>query len=138
MRAAIEGIKQRGNTDLGDKTLLDALVPAVDELEAALPDGAAVAIERARPRRAENAEATQGHGRAARAGLLYRRAQPGLGRRRRDRHRGDVRSGEQGLAGGGAGAGLTVRAAGGLGGAGSDAGEIRQRDKRQVTREERW
>ena len=40
MRAAIEGIKQRGNTDLGDKTLLDALVPAVDELEAALPDGA--------------------------------------------------------------------------------------------------
>ena len=40
MRAAIEGIKQRGNTDLGDKTLLDALVPAVDELEAALPEGA--------------------------------------------------------------------------------------------------
>lgn len=29
MRVAIEGIKQRGNTDLGDKTLLDALVPAV-------------------------------------------------------------------------------------------------------------
>ena len=27
MRAAIEGIKQRGNTDLGDKTLLDALGP---------------------------------------------------------------------------------------------------------------
>ena len=42
MRASIEGIKQRGNTDLGDKTLLDALVPAVDELEAALPDGAGV------------------------------------------------------------------------------------------------
>ena len=36
LRAAIEGIKQRGNADLGDKTLLDALVPAVDELEAAL------------------------------------------------------------------------------------------------------
>ncbi|MGH2893108.1 MAG: dihydroxyacetone kinase family protein, partial [Solirubrobacteraceae bacterium] len=33
-RAAIEGIKQRGNTDLGDKTLLDTLVPAVDVLEA--------------------------------------------------------------------------------------------------------
>ena len=32
LRAAIEGIKQRGDTDLGDKTLLDALVPAVDEL----------------------------------------------------------------------------------------------------------
>ena len=39
-RAAIEGIKQRGNTDLGDKTLLDALVPAVDVLEAELPNGA--------------------------------------------------------------------------------------------------
>jgi phosphoenolpyruvate---glycerone phosphotransferase subunit DhaL len=32
-RAAIEGIKKRGDTDVGDKTLLDALVPAVDELE---------------------------------------------------------------------------------------------------------
>ena len=33
LRAAIEGIKQRGNTDLGDKTLLDSLSPAVDELD---------------------------------------------------------------------------------------------------------
>src|SRR3954454_14768849 len=33
LRAAIDGIKQRGNSDVGDKTLLDALVPAVDELE---------------------------------------------------------------------------------------------------------
>src|SRR5205085_4345439 len=33
LRAAIDGIKQRGGTDLGDKTLLDALVPAVDVLE---------------------------------------------------------------------------------------------------------
>ena len=39
LRAAIEGIKKRGNSDLGDKTLLDALVPAVDELEKALGDG---------------------------------------------------------------------------------------------------
>src|SRR6476646_487267 len=30
LRAAIEGIKQRGQCDLGDKTLLDAMVPAVD------------------------------------------------------------------------------------------------------------
>jgi dihydroxyacetone kinase-like protein len=28
--AAIEGIKKRGNSDVGDKTLLDSLVPAVD------------------------------------------------------------------------------------------------------------
>jgi phosphoenolpyruvate---glycerone phosphotransferase subunit DhaL len=46
LRASIEGIKQRGNTDLGDKTLLDALVPAVDELENALPDGSAAALQR--------------------------------------------------------------------------------------------
>ena len=37
LRAAIGGIKQRGESDLGDKTLLDALVPAVDSLEAASP-----------------------------------------------------------------------------------------------------
>lgn len=59
-RAAIEGIKQRGNTDLGDKTLLDALVPAVDELEAALPDGAGLAIARAAATAREKAEATKG------------------------------------------------------------------------------
>jgi dihydroxyacetone kinase/dihydroxyacetone kinase-like protein len=39
-RAAIGGIKQRGESDLGDKTLLDALVPAVDSLEASLADPA--------------------------------------------------------------------------------------------------
>jgi phosphoenolpyruvate---glycerone phosphotransferase subunit DhaL len=33
LRAAVEGIKARGNADLGDKTLLDALVPAIDALE---------------------------------------------------------------------------------------------------------
>jgi dihydroxyacetone kinase-like protein len=58
--AAIEGIKQRGNTDLGDKTLLDALVPAVDVLEQALPDGAAEAIEKAAAQARESAEATKG------------------------------------------------------------------------------
>ena len=51
LRAAIEGIKQRGNADLGDKTLLDALVPAVDELEAALPDGAGHGARARRRRR---------------------------------------------------------------------------------------
>jgi len=38
-RSAIEGIKKRGNSDLGDKTLLDALIPAVDALEKALAEG---------------------------------------------------------------------------------------------------
>ena len=60
LRAAIEGIKQRGNTDLGDKTLLDALVPAVDTLEEALPNGTQPAIERAAATARERAEATKG------------------------------------------------------------------------------
>jgi dihydroxyacetone kinase phosphoprotein-dependent L subunit len=59
-RAAIEGIKQRGNADLGDKTLLDALVPAVDVLEAELPNGAGTAIEKAAVQARQSAEATNG------------------------------------------------------------------------------
>ena len=72
LRAAIEGIKQRGDSDLGDKTLLDALVPAVDALEAGLGDGAAIALERAAAAARESAEATKGmlarRGRAAYTG----------------------------------------------------------------------
>ena len=60
MRAAIEGVKQRGNTDLGDKTLIDALVPAVDELEKALGEGAPDALPRAAATAREAAEATKG------------------------------------------------------------------------------
>jgi len=33
LRAAIEGIKARGQSDVGDKTLLDVLVPMTDRLE---------------------------------------------------------------------------------------------------------
>jgi dihydroxyacetone kinase-like protein len=72
MRAGIEGIKQRGNTDLGDKTLLDALVPAVDALEAALGDGVGPALSKAAATARESAEATKGmlaqRGRAAYTG----------------------------------------------------------------------
>jgi dihydroxyacetone kinase-like protein len=39
LRAAIEGIKKRGNSDVGDKTLIDALVPAVDAMEASAAAG---------------------------------------------------------------------------------------------------
>jgi dihydroxyacetone kinase phosphoprotein-dependent L subunit len=60
LRSSIEGIKQRGNTDLGDKTLLDALAPAVDELEGALQEGAADALQRAAAKARESAEATKG------------------------------------------------------------------------------
>ncbi|MEO8424635.1 MAG: dihydroxyacetone kinase subunit DhaL [Actinomycetota bacterium] len=61
LRAAIEGIKKRGNSDLGDKTLLDALEPAVDELEKALGDGddASAAIRKAAVTARERAEATK-------------------------------------------------------------------------------
>lgn len=41
LRAAAEGIKTRGKSDVGDKTLLDALVPMTDAIEKALGDGAA-------------------------------------------------------------------------------------------------
>jgi phosphoenolpyruvate---glycerone phosphotransferase subunit DhaL len=40
LRAAIEGIKARGNSDVGDKTLIDALVPMTDRLEQELNAGA--------------------------------------------------------------------------------------------------
>ena len=60
LRAAIDGIKQRGDTDLGDKTLLDALEPAVDELEKALNEGAPDALERAAAVARTSAENTKG------------------------------------------------------------------------------
>lgn len=40
LRAAIDGIKARGQSDVGDKTLLDVLAPMTDEIERQLADGA--------------------------------------------------------------------------------------------------
>jgi phosphoenolpyruvate---glycerone phosphotransferase subunit DhaL len=40
LRAAADGIKARGQSDVGDKTLLDALVPMTDRIEAELKSGA--------------------------------------------------------------------------------------------------
>jgi dihydroxyacetone kinase phosphoprotein-dependent L subunit len=74
LRASIEGIKQRGDSDVGDKTLLDALVPAVDTLEEQLTAGqpAAAAIHAASVTARDSAEATKAmlaqRGRAAYAG----------------------------------------------------------------------
>jgi phosphoenolpyruvate---glycerone phosphotransferase subunit DhaL len=61
LRAAIEGIKQRGNSDLGDKTLLDSLIPAVDTLEQQLQAGkpAGDALAAAAVTARETAEATK-------------------------------------------------------------------------------
>jgi dihydroxyacetone kinase-like protein len=78
LRAAVAGIQQRGGAQLGDKTLLDALVPAIDSLEADLanPDGTAdhgiAALQRAADVATRAAEATTGlvakKGRAAYTG----------------------------------------------------------------------
>jgi dihydroxyacetone kinase phosphoprotein-dependent L subunit len=40
LRASIEGIKARGRSDIGDKTLLDALIPATDSIEVSIEAGA--------------------------------------------------------------------------------------------------
>lgn len=56
LRAAVEGIKARGGADLGEKTLLDALVPLTDTVEQQLAAGDAPA---------EVAKAAAGTARAA-------------------------------------------------------------------------
>ena len=40
LRAGLEGVLARGKAQLGDKTMVDALSPALDALDAALADGA--------------------------------------------------------------------------------------------------
>ena len=61
LRAAAEGIKARGKSDVGDKTLLDALVPATDSIERSLADGldAQATLQAAAQVARESAEATR-------------------------------------------------------------------------------
>ena len=78
LRASITGIMARGGASLGEKTLLDALVPATDSLEAAIGDPAlqgdhgAAALQRAADVAVKAAEETKGmlamRGRAAYTG----------------------------------------------------------------------
>ena len=78
LRASVEGIMQRGGSSLGDKTLLDALVPAIDSLEASFADPATAsdhgvaAIQNAADVAVKAAEDTKGmlamRGRAAYTG----------------------------------------------------------------------
>ena len=74
LRAAIEGIKKRGQTDLGDKTLLDSLIPAVDQLEQAfnaatdVPTALNQAAQVARERADATRELVAKRGRASYAG----------------------------------------------------------------------
>jgi len=61
LRASIEGIKARGKSDVGDKTLLDALVPAVDTIEehVVAKSDAGTALRAAAGTARESAEATR-------------------------------------------------------------------------------
>ena len=43
LRAGIEGVVQRGRAEAGDKTMFDALAPALDALDAALASGSGLA-----------------------------------------------------------------------------------------------
>ncbi len=89
LRAAAEGIKARGQSDVGDKTLLDALVPMTDRIEQELQSGTSVQEVYAAAASAarEAAEATSSmvakRGRASYTG---------------DRSRGSVDAGAMGLA----------------------------------------
>lgn len=42
LRAGVEGVRQRGKAELGDKTMLDALQPAVDALRGGIAGGQAL------------------------------------------------------------------------------------------------
>jgi dihydroxyacetone kinase len=65
LELGVEGIKQRGGADLGEKTLLDSLVPAINQLRTSLAasDGSrasvAAAIGEAATTAREAAEATR-------------------------------------------------------------------------------
>ena len=61
LKAAVEGIEHRGKAERGQKTVLDALWPAIDALEAAREEGKALpeAMEEAAQAAEEGVEATK-------------------------------------------------------------------------------
>jgi dihydroxyacetone kinase/dihydroxyacetone kinase-like protein len=74
LRAATDGIKARGQSDVGDKTLLDTLVPVTDRIEHELQSGAdagavlAAAAETARASAEATADMVAKRGRASYTG----------------------------------------------------------------------
>nr|WP_198928271.1 dihydroxyacetone kinase subunit DhaL [Tessaracoccus sp. ZS01] len=60
LRSGIDGLIARGKTELEDKTMVDALLPAIDALDAALDEGATLkdAIESAQEASAAGRDAT--------------------------------------------------------------------------------
>ena len=92
LNAAIGGIKARGRSDVGDKTLLDALVPTVTTIEEQIGLGQrGEDPARGRRHRQGAGRGDQAHAGHARAGQLHRRAEHRHARRWRGRGRGDVR-----------------------------------------------
>jgi dihydroxyacetone kinase-like protein len=89
LRAAVEGIKARGQADVGDKTLLDVLVPVTDRLEAELAAGsdAAQALAAMAATAKEAADAT--------ADMVARRGRASY---TGERSRGSVDAGAMGVA----------------------------------------
>jgi dihydroxyacetone kinase-like protein len=89
LRAAVEGIKARGQADVGDKTLLDVLVPVTDRLEAELSAGsdAAQALAAMAATAKEAADAT--------ADMVARRGRASY---TGERSRGSVDAGAMGVA----------------------------------------
>jgi dihydroxyacetone kinase-like protein len=89
LRAAVEGIKARGQADVGDKTLLDVLVPVTDRLEAELAAGsdAAQALAAMAATAEEAADAT--------ADMVARRGRASY---TGERSRGSVDAGAMGVA----------------------------------------
>ena len=77
MRAAIDGIKLGGQADVGDKTLLDALVLPMDELDAALRGGTARGAD-GPPRRRAMPPRRRGDDRETRAGGVQRGSGAGI------------------------------------------------------------
>jgi phosphoenolpyruvate---glycerone phosphotransferase subunit DhaL len=58
LEAALGGIQQRGKAEAGDKTMIDALVPAVEAAKGAVGSGVAAVLRAAADGAAEGAEAT--------------------------------------------------------------------------------
>lgn len=58
LEAALGGIQQRGKAEAGDKTMVDALVPAVEAAKGAVGEGVAAVLRAAAGGAAEGAEAT--------------------------------------------------------------------------------
>ena len=93
-QAGVEGIQQRGKAALGDKTMLDALLPAVDAMRGALEAGSGLTeiLERGAAAAEAGMRATISMSGAQGPGELSGRTQRGTPGPRRDRVSPDAES----------------------------------------------